>query len=343
MSQVVIGKLQSTNTITVENWNVDQFVHKWDVRAQWAYVRFVRGQTQGDGEIMRDGLAEVFSRVLADAGSSTERTLQFILDDALTVKAVATTNHLLTPPSEVYALATKIAREMFGGMADATFAPDLIGMSLTLKEIGNFRLGVQIFGGNILTRNAIIVASMMRVLSCFNPISWLRISEAAMFTGLHEYAFEKVLRVKTRIELEPRLREALKIAQQRESQIEQALMKSKNLSISESEARIVLSAFGLSFSLGARTVNQMQDRFLLEDQTMFGVSMAASYIANHGTLRKMRGTEMARQSLSTIAGAAILVGNVQDTVNKSVEWLKRRIVAGELKTVEDMLQGVKLP
>jgi hypothetical protein len=342
MSQVVLGKLQQTNTLDVEGESSPQFLSLWDARAKWAYIRFKLKERQADGEIMRDGLDVVFTRVLADAGSSTERTLQYILDESLNVKAVATPRHLLTLPSEIYAIANKLVIEMFGAVTVGSY-PDVWGMSFTTHEIGNFRLGLQVYSGNIITRNAIHIASMMRVLSCFNPISWLRISEAARFTGLHRTVFERVLRIQTKSEIEPRMREAFKLAKARGTQIEQALMHSKTVSISEREARIVLSALGLSFSLGAATVNQVHDRFLLEDKTMYGVSMAASYVANHGTLRVVRGTAAARQSLSTIAGAAILMENVQDVVDKSVEWLKQRIVHGELKTVEAVLQGVALP
>jgi len=120
--------------------------------------------------------------------------------------------------------------------------------------------------------------------------------------------------------------------------VERDIKATRKVKVSAHAAKTIVSAMSLSYNLGAKTIQQVLERFEREKQTQWGVGMALSYIAAHGTFRK--GIEGTHQTLSTIAGAVLLIDDIPKAEEKSLEWLKSHVLKGRTKSVDELLKDV---
>jgi len=269
-----------------------------------------------------------------------KRTLQFIMMGSR-VYAVASLKHLLIPPETVYHVADKIFKA--SGITLKKPEHGLHGMVGYIKDVQGLNFGLQIFGGDIITRQAIKVGCFVRVELCTNPVSWLGIRGGFMGWIKTTDTYERVLRIGRAKDLEPRMIGAISGAQKQLEDLEAALEQTKKVRMTESQGQIISAAMGLSYGLGAKTIQQVWEKFKDEDKTQWGLSMALSYIAAHGDFIHpitQRKTETTPQKLSTVSGAVLMIKDIKDAELKSLGWLKDHIAEGTTKTVDELLKGV---
>lgn len=356
--QIVIGKLSDPFNVKVtdlgESGSPD--VSEWDHRAMWSYLRLQYGKKKADGlisqhfdvlETMKGKKLTRTERVTAMelyfgdmvAKQSKPREMQFILDQSR-VMAVASLKHLLIPPREVYSMAKQILslKSYRSQVAEADIT-ELSGLTYKVGEQTGITNGLQIFGGDIFTRQAISVSSWLRKLSCFNPLSWLGFGSFRSL-GIGNGDFERVLRIKARTELKPRLRAAIDNSLKQVKTLDQRIKESKKIKMTKDEAAIIASAFGLSWSVGENVIHQILEQYeTKEPQTQWGLSMALSWTAAHGKFRKKPSGSKSQieQNLATMAGAAMLMKNKDDTKKKCIAWLEGHIKEGQLMKIQSIL------
>lgn len=340
MNEVVLGNLQgSPRRIKTKEQGFKQ-IGEWDFRAMWSWARLQHGRSV-DGRIREhmDMIATMkgkpltrterltqmkllFGDLVKEVPAEEARKLQFIFEDNRVI-AVASLKHLLIPPQEVYQMAKKILSRNFGQPKLLTIA-QLDGQTYAVKHDAGFQIGLQIYGGCITTRRAITLTSWCRVQKCLNTLSWLGSGGFDRFgIGSSSGDYERLLRIKVKSDLEPRLRAAIKQSLSNTGSLEKKVEAAKKTPVTLQEARFLVSAFGLSYGLGARLINQIFKRLLKEPETLWGMSMAVSWVAAHGKLRKTpkNVTREVEQRLSTIAGAAILIDDKPLVLEKSIAWL----------------------
>lgn len=358
-AQIVVGKLQDPQMISTVR-GAQHPIADWDHRAKWSFMRLQFGRSIDkeihnaveEAEAAAGHRLKFAERIMAfdkyfdsrvdEMTADKARKVQFILDQGDAVMAVASLKHLLIPPSEVYEMAGRIVQTHYPDLNELS-VEGLQGDSYIVKEVGGLKLGVQIFGGDIITRQAITVSSMLRVELCFNPLSWLGVSWFKGLTGDSTgKGYERLLRIKVREELEPRLREAIEQSTHQQEGLEKQIKKAKKTGVTRSEAEIVMAAFGMSYSLGAGTIEQILDRLETEAKTQYGMSMASSWVAAHGDFRATpEGRDRkVEQKLSTISGAAMLLDDMKEAKERSEEWLQGHIKQGEVKTIDELLHRI---
>ncbi len=326
MEQILVGTLQSPSVVELED-GTQADLPVWRKRAKWSYLRLVHGR-KIDAEIKRKGLG-----FFDENHTPNSKPLQFIVIDGK-VRAVATQKHLLIPPEVVYQTAEKIIG------VPLLDVEGMYGKVDFIREVAGLKVGFQINGGTITTRNAIRIGSFIRVELCFNPLSWLNVSGLQRF-GLNTGNFERVLRIERLRELEPRLKEAIKRAEDNQHSVFNRVKQSRKVSVSAKEMRVIMSAMGLSYGLGKKTIKTVFDRFKDEPKTLWGLAMASSWIAGHGEFRKTpKGqTDHTKQKLSTISGACLLIDDKKEAVDKGLGWLKERVKSGKLKKLSDLIKA----
>lgn len=325
-------------------------INKWKYRAMWSYLRLQCGRKIDDAikaelkglpraeRLIR--MKEFFSEAVLN--QDTPRMMQFIVDDSkheLNVLAVASLKHLLILPSEVYEMAEKIIDRT--RILDRYKMKQLSGTTWKLRELSGLKVGLQIYGGTITTRFAIKITSWIQVLGCMNPLSWLGTGNFQRF-GLRTADYERILRIKKRDDLEPRLQQGIEQAIKRTNLISKQADRAKTIPVTPKTAKIVTSAFALSFRLGAKSIEQILERFKEEKQSQWGLAMAASWVAAHGffmTTPKGK-NRYVEQRLSTIAGATMIVDDIKTVEEKSLAWLKNHIKTGSMKSVKELLEDV---
>ena len=354
--QIIVGQLKDIKTLDTPEGKVDLGV--WDKRSMWSYLRLNYGRSIDQvikdaldkvkaGEEARTGfrvrkgfMADVFYDIL-DKMPKSPREIQFILDDKNNVKAVASLRHLLVPPEQVYDVIEKIMAEKGMGMMKVD---ELQGLCYKVKEIKGIDGGLQIHGGDIITRRAIRVTSMFRIQDCLNPLSWLGVGGFGKFTPNRKFnAIERVLRIKVISELEPRLKNAIMKGLEGQKKLELQIYQAQGLPMTFKTAKILVSAMGLSYGLGGKTIQQVLDQFKSEEkQTQWGLSMALSWVAAHGGLKKTPKTKfrMVNQKLATIGGVTLLLDDIATIEKKSLEWLKTKVKKGNIKTIDELLKDV---
>lgn len=354
--QVVIGQLKEPFHIKPENpfkeFQADPV--DWDHRAMWSWARLQYGKTNADKKIKdhfdmietmkntcltkeerRAEMKLLFADLVRD--QKKPRMMQFIFDMEGKVMAVASLKHLLIPPAEVYAMAKKILSVNYGRPKPIDVR-QLSGQNYQVKHKAGFKLGLQVFGGSITTRQAITVTSWLRVELCLNPLSWLDIGGFGSL-GIGNSGFERILRIKVRADLEPRLRGAIEQALSNLGAVESRVGRAEVVRMNHQEARVITSAMGISYSLGAKTIKQVLERWEKEPPTQWGLSMAASWVAAHGKFKKTPSNQnrVVEQTLSTIAGAVLLIDDIKTAKEKSLEWLKSHIVSGRIKSLDELV------
>lgn len=333
-------------------------VGEWDHRAMWSYLRLQYGKKKADAMIREHfGILEAMKgKRLSKAERSKAmelyfedmvtkqgkpREIQFILDQSK-VMAVASLKHLLVPPREVYSMTKKILKAKGSAIAELVDVGELSGLTYKVREVAGVTQGLQVFGGDITTRAAISVSSWLRVQSCFNPLSWLGFGSFKNL-GIRNGEFERVLRIQTRTELKPRLQAAIENSLDQVKTLDQRIKESKKVKLHKDEAALIAAAFGLSWSVGERVIHQILEQYeAKEPQTQWGLSMALSWVAAHGTFRKPpEGSKsQIEQNLATMAGAAMLMKDKNETKKQCIKWLKGHIKEGQLMNIQNILNGL---
>lgn len=357
--QIVIGKMLDSKRVQTTKGKHD--LGDWDHRAMWSCLRLQFGKQTADKDIhdyfdqiqaqrkkklTKNERMELMKEYFEQQTQQIQkpRRIQFILDQGDNVMAVASLKHLLIPPQEVYDLAGEIIKTEYPKLKDIAVA-GLQGEQLLIKSVAGIKLGLQVFGGDITTRQAIAVSSWMRVEQCLNVLSWLGIGGlGSILGGGRARDYERVLRIKVKAELEPRLREGIKAALVKEKALEQRLQLTKTVPVKRTDADIIMAALGFSYMVGGRTVQQILDRLDKEPKTQYGMSMASSWVAAHGKLMatpEMKDRKI-EQKLSTISAAAILLDDIKEAKERSIEWLQGHIQKGQVKTIDDIIKELQL-
>jgi hypothetical protein len=358
--QIVVGKLADVQMIKEEK--TEHPIADWDHRAKWSFLRLQEGRSVdkaihdfiADAEkaaghkLKRWERFEVFDRFFQQCVDQimpwNRREIQFILDDRDNVRAVASLQHLLIPPAEVYGMAQRIIDKSYPHVKGFD-VNGLHGSQYLVKEVAGIKLGLQVYGGDITTRQAITVSSMLRVEQCFNPLSFLGVHWFKGFTGNSRgtgKGYERILRIKVKEELEPRLKEGIALALQKQDDLEKRIQTAQKVHVKKSEAEIIMAAMGLSYSLGAGTVKQVLARLRKEAKTQYGMSMASSWIAAHGAFKATpTGQERkVEQKLSTISAAALLLDDIKTAHENSLDWLRAHVREGEIKSLDVLLKKI---
>jgi len=353
--QVVIGKLKNPFAIKVSA-SKTAIPENWDHRAMWSYLRLQYGRSvdqkikdhfdmietmKGNGKLSKAERKKEMKLLFTDLVDQQKkpRMMQFIFDGDR-VMAVASLKHLLIPPAEVYTMAKRILAANFQSLSHIRIN-ELSGLTYKVKEAAGMKLGLQLYGGTITTRQAISLSSWLRVEMCLNPLSWLGSGFFANL-GVGGLGFERILRIKVRSDLEPRLRTAIEQALANVEVIERRVSRVEKIRLKRKEAKILMSALGISYSLGAKTIKQVLNRFRKEPKNQWGLSMAASWVAAHGNFKKTpeKQDRTVEQKLSTIAGATLLIDDMKKAKEKSLVWLKAHIKEGKVRSIDELLEDV---
>lgn len=356
MSQIIVGQLKGINTLDTPKGKVDLGV--WDKRSMWSYLRLNYGRSID--QVIKDALdkvnadegvrtgfrvrkgfmADVFYDIL-DRMPKSPREIQFILDDKNNVKAVASLKHLLVPPEQVYDVIEKIMDDKKMSMMKVD---ELQGLCYKVKEVDGVNVGLQIHGGDIITRRAIRVTSMFRIQDCLNPLSWLGVGGLGKFTPNRKFnAIERILRIQKISELEPRLRTAIDKGLEGQKRLELQIHQAQGLPMTFKTAKILVSAMGLSYQVGGKTLKQVLDQFKSEEkQTQWGLSMALSFVAAHGSLKKTPKSKfrMVNQKLATIGGVTLLLDDIAGVEKRCLTWLRTKVKTGNIKTIDELIKDV---
>jgi len=351
--QVVIGTLLDPYTIHVSGARPNAFPDEWDHRAMWSYIRLQYGRKNGDikikdhfemietmknAKLSRAERRKEMQLLFADlvAQQKRARQMQFIFSGKR-IMAVASLKHLLIPPSEVYSMATKILAVNYGKPQPINIH-ELSGLTFEVREVSGMKFGLQVYGGTITTRQAITITSWLRVQQCLNALSWLGI-ESFGSLGIGGAGYERILRIKRKEELEPRIRSGIEQALNKIGNIEKRVHVAEKVKLRQKEAKILMSAMGISYSLGVKTIRQVLERFAKERKNQWGLSMASSWVAAHGTLKKTPESQerAVEQKLSTIAGAVLLIDDIKTAKDRSLEWLKSHIEQGKVKSLDELI------
>jgi len=332
-SQIVVGVLEGNKIIPSNESEAIYYVTDWDNRAAWSWLRLQEGRRIDD--IIKEAFRkqkvkkkkerkDILTNMVLERASKKQRVVQFIIDDNNIIKAVASLNHLLISPEEVKAITIKILTNKNRSYKYDSMLEGLISYDDTATD--GFELGFKIDYGDILTRNAIRVSSFITVIQCFNPISFARIGSFRRF-GIKP-SDERVLRIKIKSELEPRLDEAIDRALENRKAVYNMLEYAKKNKVDPKEAKTILIAFCKAYGLGDNVILDVLDRLEAEDKTTYGMAQASSYIARHGekfkTLKTENRKSRARESLATISAASLLITDPKVTYEQALKWLKGR-------------------
>lgn len=326
-TQVLVGTLADLDR--VRTLQGEAKVKGFDDRAMWSWLR-LHYTKQIDEEIKKvaeqmglkskdrtPALQELILEHLID--SRKQREIQYIISDGK-IKAVATTKHLLIPPEEVEAVAYEVLKT---SKLEVDRDPNLKGLISNTDTVGGLRYGFHVFPGDILTRRAVSVSAYVGVIMCLNPLTWAGIGNFGRFGLAPKH--ERILRIQVKSELRPRLEAAVQGAGKEISALKKMVEYAKANKVDPREARIILSAFSKSYSIGDKVVQELLGRLESEDRTTYGMSQAASYVARHGESWKKPKEgqeEHARQSMAVVGAATMLVKDPKVTCEKALHWLK---------------------
>lgn len=359
MVQVIVGELQNPALVLAKDDHVPQMpvtVNGWRYRAMWSWLRLQHGRsidqeikdTMTEAEVKkgsrltRADRKKIMNTFFAEhIQTDKPRRIQFIMDSDFVI-AVATLKHLLIPPSDVYTMATKIIETNYPTIKPMAM-DELQGLTFSTDQIGidgdSTEVGFQVHGGTITTRQAITVSSLFRVRDCLNPLSFLGIGNFRKFLTRTERDYERVLRIKVKSDLEPRLRQGIDSVMSVQKRLNEAMEKSKEIPIDEKAGKLIATAMCWSYHIGSKVINQVIERFMLEEEkTKWGLAMATSWVARHGEFKA--DADWAGQRLGTISGATMLIDKPKDAEEKSLAWLKEHIKDGRPKPLEELLKEI---
>lgn len=319
-TQVVIGEMsQLGDRIHTDGGNLVP-VNGIDDRAAWSWVRlqmnsrikgdeYVKAQEVGPGG---KGVA-AYERLLHT--TENQRQLQYIISDDV-IKAVASTKHLLLAPEEVIEVAKKVDEALH---AEANFS----GLVKQIRDLPGFSINYQLDPGNIFTREAIRMGFNLRVKGCFNPLSFLGGGGFNRFIGTRnpQGKFERILRVEHKVDLEERIRESILSSGEAVEELGETIENSKKIQLSPDQAKTLSVAFPSAWSFGKGIIDQVIHRYREEDQSLWGLAQAASYVARHG--EHSGNAKYADTRLGVVGAAYLNVSDVDTVVDKCKEWLEK--------------------
>jgi len=333
MMSVVIGTLERPDIIRTKSGEkipVDVF----DMRAAWSWLRLQAGR-KIDNEIKeairreeqkrkqrldREERRKILMDFVASHIGGEQRETQFILSSAMDeteIKAVASLHHLLIAPEEVQAVAKNI---LSSANLSILQEPALQGLVATQEgEYAGLKVGLHLDPGDILTRRAISVSSYVQTILCTNPLTWAGIGGFNRF-GLEGGRYERILRIKKRAELEPRLIKAVESGVKNIEKLKSMVEYAKTNKVDPKEARVILTAFSKAYGIGDKVIVELIDRLKKEDKTTYGMAQAASWEARHGQAFK-ENVHHARQSMATVGAASLLIDEPAVTYEKAKRWL----------------------
>lgn len=362
---VLVGTLAEPKVIRADSQFFE--VNDWAKRAMWSYLRLQHGRSidteikrrrdeiilekyhipaiKANRSILKAVMTQIFKEIIArdQMQLNKPRKIQFIIDPLENkIIAVASLKHLLIPPEEVYDLVTNIIESQYARLRGYSVR-ELQGRTYLLKEVAGIKFGLQVYGGSITTREAITLSSWVRVELCLNPLSCLGIGTLGVFLGSGVGDFERMLRIKVKADLEPRLRQGIEAILGKYEVIEKRLDDTKKVDVKPEDARVIVAAMALNYQLGSKTVEQIFERFEQEPKTQWGMSMASSWVAAHGDFKKTPEGQARRveQKLSTIAGATLLIDDMKTVKEKSLGWLKAHVTQGQIKSLDEILKEMK--
>ena len=343
--QIVVGTLADSKTIDADGGSVQ--VGSWKGRAIWSFLRLLHGRNidssieaaidrvveENKLENKKGAIEYAFEDLLRMPAE--KRELQFILEGGEVV-AVASLDHSLISPSQIYSIANKVLASM---QIPKMTVEQLLGNSYQLQEAKGLVFGLQIHAGTINTRQAITVASMLKINDCCNPLSWLGSGGFDKFIG-HGNEHERILRIEKSSEIEPRIKAAIEEGAKGLETLKEKIEKAKETPLNKRTAKILTSAFGGSYSLGLKTVQQIMDQYKKEEATQYGLSMASSWVAAHGKFKNTPLTmgRSVKQKCGTISGVTLMIKDLNLCREKSLEWLREHVRDGSLKSYEKYLK-----
>lgn len=325
--QVLVGVMPKMGEIST-GAGITPFGEMSD-RARWSFLRLQMGKTTADDKISlmkeypsikkipkRERTGVIFNSLCHSYNllGEHQREIQYILIGG-DVYAVASTKHLLIPPEEVLTVAGKYTQGLQA-------SSNLEGVVQDLEELPGLKLGFNLFPGDIVTRRAISIGYYCRVISCFNPLTFVGVGHLSrFFSGRINEGFEKVLRIETKKELDDRIRDAIASSVDGLQNLKDAIADSKSTDVAWIDAKILLAAFPSAYSAGEATVKQIWAQYRKEDQTVWGMAMAVSWVARHGEFSKAAKDKF-NTGLATAAAAYLAVDDIEKVAEQSQKWLK---------------------
>lgn len=304
-------------------------------RAMWSWLRLHIGRSHADvtiqaekdeleergfkGMKLREALGDVMRKMIREY--NTDREVQYIMKGDH-VYAVASTNHLLIPPSLVLETAQRVIPE------PTLWSPDQGALVSEIEELAGLRLDFGLDPGNILTRRAIRVGYAVTVLACTNPLSWLYGGENEKFFDASPWTryknnMSRVLRIDRPESLDDRILEAYNKSVEGKDMISNDVDRAKSTELTTEEAKILGTAFPVSYGAGQKVVKQIMDRYTAEKAsgTLWGLAMAVSYVAKHGE-RSQRATHAFTRNLGGASAGYLWIEDKKAVVDKASDWLK---------------------
>ena len=188
------------------------------------------------------------------------------------------------------------------------------------KQNKLMKMGLQISTGDIATFKAIHISYYAEICACMNPLSFLNLNKSIFM--LEKPPKTRILRFASADKNLPvRLQYAINNMKPYLSKLNQQINSTKKIDITPNQAKNILIAMCYNYEIGSKTAKAVIERFEEEPQTLYGLSMAASWIVEHNPEIFRKSQTKASQNLSTIAGAILLVRNVRKTNNFASEFL----------------------
>jgi hypothetical protein len=246
-----------------------------------------------------------------------DRQIQFILRGGGVV-AVASTEHLLVPPEEVLDLIKRYS-------VDYASAQNMVGVVSDLERLPGLHIQHQIDPGDILTRRAVSIGYAVRVIACFNPLSFLGMGFLDRFTRDSGFSrdlggMSRVLRFRDKSEMEEKIQNALEGRGAGIQKLKTGVEAAQANEVDIDDAKAILAGFSVAYGAGEKTVKMVWSRYQDEERTLWGAAMAASWVAQHGDIARGRGNINIGLA---VAGAACLFITKPGTVaDKCRAWLK---------------------
>ena len=264
-----------------------------------------------------------------------QRELQYIIDEEKNrLIAVATQSHSLMSKDEVYKVINMKIKEM-GLMPEKE--ESVIGQLVFLDKTDYADYGLQVIAGDITTRRAISISMFVRAkgmgMGCLNPLSFMGLNRSITRKILGDIPVltSKLLRFEKKEQLPIRIGKSIESMRPHVMRMKEKLSKGiKYPSITEKQSMVILSSMCSSYSIGQRVTQSCLDEFRRNEQTLLGLSMATSTVVKHKGKIFKKGVTRAKQNLSDISGALLLIGNVKNAVKMSKEYLRERPEAKEL-------------